>query len=249
MDKLQVALPKNPRKFHTKQTYDHMPGGKGGIMRGVMVGPGSSGKTVTLQWLLLGPWRGLADKIAIWSPTIFLQPDWEPVIKYMKEELDQGGDNFWAFENFDQSQMDNIVEMWTDQTRKTLSKRSEQSQEVKTLLMVFDDVADNAQIVRSALLPHFVKLRHAKIHTVLLQQQFHLAHPVLRVNCTFLLIFRLRDEKELDNVITSLSGHYGYKKTMAMYRMAVDDAAYSFMYVDLLSNPPKFYIRFEKEMT
>ena len=71
MEKLKVALPKNQRKFHTKQTYDHMPGGKGGVMRGIMVGPGSSGKTVTLQWLLLGPWRGLADKIAIWSPTIF----------------------------------------------------------------------------------------------------------------------------------------------------------------------------------
>ena len=115
--------------------------------------------------------------------------------------------------------------------------------------MVFDDVADNPQIVRSALIPHYVKLRHAKIHTVLLQQQFHLAHPVLRVNCTFLLIFRLRDEKELDNVITSLSGHHGYKKTMQRYRMAVDDAPYSFMYCGLLSNPPKFYIRFEKEMT
>ena len=40
-----------------------------------------------------------------------------------------------------------------------------------------------------------------------------------------------------------------YKKTMKMYRTAVDDAQWSFMYVDLLSNPPKFYIRFEKEMT
>ena len=55
----------------------------------------------------------------------------------------------------------------------------------------------------------------------------------------------------MDNVITSLSGHYGYEKTMAMYRAAVDDpdSSHSFMYVDLLSNPPKFYIRFEKEMT
>ena len=218
------------------------------VMRGIFVGPGSAGKTVALQWLLLGPWRGLADKIAIWSPTIFLQPDLEPILKYMKEELDQGRDKFWAFENFQQDQLDSIVEQLTAQTRKTFAKHSEQSQEVKTLLMLFDDVADNPAIVRAALVPHFVKLRHAKIHTVLLQQQFHLAHPVLRVNCTFLLIFRLRDEKELDHVITSLSGHYGYKKTMAMYRMAVEEA-YSFMYVDLLSNPPKFFIRFEQEMT
>ncbi len=117
------------------------------------------------------------------------------------------------------------------------------------MLLFFDDVADDPRIVRSAILPHYVKNRHARINCLLLQQQWHLSHPVVRVNVTFLLIFRLRDEKELDNVITSLSGHYGYTKTLAMYRTAVDDAPYSFMYVDLLSNPPKFYVRFEKEMT
>ena len=72
MEKLQVALPRNPRKFHTEQTYDHMPGGKGGVMRGIALGPGSSGKIVTLQWLLLGPWSGLFGTIVIWSPTIFI---------------------------------------------------------------------------------------------------------------------------------------------------------------------------------
>ena len=95
----------------------------------------------------------------------------------MKEELGQGGDKFWAFEDFNQSQMDQIVAGWTEQTRKTLAKRSDKSQEVKTLLMVFDDVADNPQIVRAALVPHFVKLRHAKIHTVLLQQHLSLDFP------------------------------------------------------------------------
>jgi len=249
MNKLEVALPKNSRKFHTKQTYDHMPGGKGGVMRGVMLGPGSSGKTVTLQWLLLGPWRGLEDKIAIWSPTVFMQPDWEPILDMMRRELGQDGEKFWVFENFEHGQMDSIVKEWTEQTKKTLAKRSDKSQEVKTLLMVFDDVADNPEVVRKALIPHFVKLRNMRIHTCLLSQQWHLQHPVLRVNCTFMLIFRLRDEKELDNVVTSLSGHYGKQKTMAMYKEAVNDAAYSFMYVDLLSNPPKFFVRFEKEMT
>ena len=106
----------------------------------------------------------------------------------MKEELDQNGDKFWAFEEFNQAQMDAIVNAWTTQTKKTLSQKSEKSQEIKSLLLVFDDVADNPQIVRSAILPHYVKNRHARVHTVLLQQQWHLAHPVVRVNVTFLLI-------------------------------------------------------------
>ncbi len=81
----------------------------------------------------------------------------------MKSELGQSGDKLWAFENVEQGQMDQIVALWTEQTRKALAKRSEQRQEVETRLMVVDDVADNPAIVRAAWVPHFVKLRHARI--------------------------------------------------------------------------------------
>ena len=79
----------------------------------------------------------------------------------MKEELGQGGEKFWAFENFEQGQMDAIVGEWTEQTRKALAKRSDKSQEVKTLLMVFDDVADRPEIVRSSFVPYFAYLGNA----------------------------------------------------------------------------------------
>ncbi len=102
-----------------------MPGGKGGVMRGIFGWAGQLGKAVVLQWLLQGPWRNLADKLAIWSPTIVLQPDWEPILELMKTDYGQRRDKLWAFENINHGDMSKIVHEWTEQTRQTLAKRSE----------------------------------------------------------------------------------------------------------------------------
>ena len=52
----------------------------------------------------------------------------------------------------------------------------------------------------------------------------------------------------MDAFIKSLSAHLGYKTTMEVYQSCINDAPYSFLYVDLLANPPKFYCRFEKRV-
>ena len=116
-------------------------------MRGIFVGPGSSGKTVVLQWLLQGPWRNLADKIAIWSPTIFLQPDWEPILDIMKHELDQTGDKLWVFEDFDQAQMDQIVNDWTDQTREDIAAAPGRTRETFEWTLEVDRAEDPLQLL------------------------------------------------------------------------------------------------------
>jgi hypothetical protein len=45
-----------------------------------------------------------------------------------------------------------------------------------------------------------------------------------------------------------MSAHLGYKTTTEVYKSCIDDGPYSFLYVDLLANPPKFYCRFEKRV-
>ena len=37
-------------------------------------------------------------------------------------------------------------------------------------------------------------------------------------------------------------------RTMEVYQNCINDGPYSFLYVDLLANPPKFYCRFEKKV-
>ena len=63
MEKLKVALPKNPRKFHTKQSaHEHMPEVP---FRMIALGNSGSGKTLTLQNMILNHYREL---IINWIP-------------------------------------------------------------------------------------------------------------------------------------------------------------------------------------
>ena len=48
--------------------------------------------------------------------------------------------------------------------------------------------------------------------------------------------------------INGIPAHLGYKTTMEVYKSCIDDGPYSFLFVDLLANPPKFYCRFEKRV-
>ena len=57
-----------------------------------------------------------------------------------------------------------------------------------------------------------------------------------------ILCWRLRDLREAEEVIRSLSGTYGLKQTWAIYRKCTEEQ-FSFMYYDTLQN--KFYCRLE----
>ena len=130
---------------------------------------------------------------------------------------------------------------------KKLKEKKGGPSELPNILLIADDIADNPQAVRkSNFVGAFIKYRHAQVSTVILTQKWKLLHPAIRVNATALCCWRLRDEEELDMFIKSLSGHHGYKTTRQIYQACVNDGPYSFLYVDLLANPPKFYCRFEK---
>ena len=88
----------------------------------------------------------------------------------------------------------------------------------------------------------FLRLRHQYISCAILSQRWRLLDPTVRVNITAILVWRLRDVDELDQVIRSLGAKYGYKQTYAIYKKCTEEP-YSFMYYDALKN--LFYCRFE----
>ena len=115
--------------------------------------------------------------------------------------------------------------------------------------MIADDVADQPEVVRrSNFVGAFVKYRHASVSCAILTQKWKLLAPAIRVNATAVCCFRLRDQDELESFIKGISAHLGYKTTMEVYKSCIDDGPYSFLFVDLLANPPKFYCRFEKRV-
>ena len=54
---------------------------------GIFLGPSKSGKTVALISLILEQYRGVFERIYIFSPSVNIDDGWIPVKKYIEEDL------------------------------------------------------------------------------------------------------------------------------------------------------------------
>ena len=63
-----------------------------------------------MTWLLLEGYRGKFERIYVFSPTINLDPTWDPVKKYVRENLAVDDKEEWAFDNFDEQALQNILD-------------------------------------------------------------------------------------------------------------------------------------------
>ena len=85
MKDLSIAPLKGVRKFHSKQSrHEHMPEVP---FRLIALGNSGSGKTLTLQNMLLNHYKGVFSAIFLWLPTSRLDMGWEPVVRYLSREL------------------------------------------------------------------------------------------------------------------------------------------------------------------
>ena len=119
------------------------------------------------------------------------------------------------------------------------------------VLIVVDDFADNPQFSRREALLHslFTRGRHAFISTIVATQKFRAISPIVRVNATALVVFRLRSEQELLAIVEEISAVYSRDTIIQLIRRATEEP-YSFLYVDLAAKRPDqmFWLRFEKRL-
>ena len=53
----------------------------------IITGPSGSGKGILLQSMILDIYRGVFERIYIWSPSISVDSNWTPVKRYIQDEL------------------------------------------------------------------------------------------------------------------------------------------------------------------
>ncbi len=121
-----------------------------------------------------------------------------------------------------------------------------------SVLVIVDDFADDPTFSRHSKLLHslFTRGRHNSISTIVSSQKFNAVAPIIRVNATFLVVYKLRNTKDLETFLEEISGMIGRKELIELYQMATKDP-YSFLYINLVA--PKlndtFFITFSKKIT
>ena len=222
-------------------------------LRWIAAGPSGAGKGVTMQNLILKHFRGCWERIYVFSPTAILDKStWDPVRKYIKEDLNVDTKKEPAFfTEFESSVVEAIVKKHSDVVQK---QKDRGDRILFGCLVIVDDFGDDASVLHkgggSVLNRLFLSGRHHAISTIVAVQKITLVSSPIRVNATGLLAFKVRNQKEyesIENEVTALVDRHTFR---AIWDEATAEP-YSFLFIRLnaTSLNTTFMKRFEHHFT
>ena len=95
-----------------------------------------------------------------------------------------------------------------------IKKKDPKTKNLFSILLIFDDVADNKAIHNNqALNSCFTRGRHSQISTILSTQKYNAVSTIIRTNMDSMYLFRLRNANDLEAVLMELNALL-YKKLL-----------------------------------
>ena len=227
--------------------------------RGLLAGPGGSGKSVAMASMILDrdKFRGVFSRIFLWTPSIDVDDSWEPVKRYIRNELghDEKTEGPFCFNYFDPQDMLRIAKRQqkiTETLKKAYAEKGYTGQKrLYQVLFVVDDFGDSPQVLRragSVLESCYVRYRHFGISTFLSVQALKLVSPAIRKNLTFSLFWRVRSANELIlGILEEFSAIVSKEVLMKLFKLATE-RPFQFLYINFMARSPQegmFFRSFE----
>ncbi len=105
-------------------------------------------------------------------------------------------DNIY-FSDYNPDDLENII---TTQSKLSLQQKKQKQTTLYSILVIVDDFADDLSFSRHSKLLHslFTRGRHNSVSTYVSTQKFTAKTQLIRVNATFLVVYRLRNSKDLE---------------------------------------------------
>ena len=212
----------------------------------LFLGPSGSGKTTTLVSMILGPYKHVFDAIYVFSPSVEIDSAWDPVKEHMKHLKNKGE----CFSEWDEGALRSILDKQRDEIREL--KKAKTPKSLPQVLIILDDMADTGVMHHATgiLTTLMIRGRHFGCSTWISSHKFTALSTVARVNLQAMLIWRLRNAKEIASIVEELGALYDPRVLMEMYDAAISDEVYSFWYLLLTAKrkDDMFWIRFEKSL-
>ena len=120
------------------------------------------------------------------------------------------------------------------------------------MLCLVDDFADAGEKVMHSstniLTSLFVRGRHLGCACWLLTQKLRVVSLICRTNFCWMLVWRLRNSKELMSILEELDALHDRRVLMQMYQLATQDK-HGFWYINLLNDKEQMFFKgFEQRM-
>ena len=140
---------------------------------GIFLGPSKSGKTVVLISMILEQYRGVFEKIYIFSPSVNIDDGWIPVKKYIEEDLGVNTEREQAYyDEWDEAALRGIIQR---QRKITETSKKLEMKKLYQVLIILDDYADSPlHKPHGALDTLFIRNRHMQIRIWVSSQKLRL---------------------------------------------------------------------------
>ena len=235
------------QEWHYSQPEEPFPRVPGS---GLILGPTGSGKSNLCVSMLLGPYKPVFSRIYVFSPSVDIDDLWEPVKKYNQTVLhvDETKEQV-MFNRWDEGALNDIMTRQGKMIKHMKSNRKKYGAKLLSVCIIIDDFADDNRLHKAngVLAAIFTRGRHQGISCWVLSQKLTAVSLIARVNFRFLIVFRLRNLKELlDGVLHELSAIHDVKTLRVMYDQATAKP-FGFWFINLMKQPDEmFYDGFDE---
>ena len=203
----------------------------------------ASGKTYLLNNLITNIYKNCFERVYIFSQSIYLDRTYDPIKETQKEIKNED----LYFETFDEAALQNII---NNHSRIIAKLKDEKTKEMYNICIVIDDFIDDRRISNNskALNSLFIRGRHSFISTICLIQKYISVSPMIRLNVSALMIFKLKNMKDLNALLDETSALINKKKLLEIYEKAIEEK-YNFLYINLMADNinEMFFINFDKQ--
>ena len=180
--------------------------------------------------MILDIYKDCFSRIYIFSPSIDVDMTWEPVKKYLANDLRQNEKKEkYLFDSYQPAELERIIET---QHKVAEFMKHNKMRKVLQVLIIIDGFADDPSFTRNSRLLHslYIRGRHTFISTITATQVYKAISPVIRKNITDLYIFRLRNYADMEAWLEEMSAIHDKKTLIALYNKATS-VPYGFLYI------------------
>ena len=220
----KVRDPKPDDKF--EGVHPHLPQPPALVL---IIGSIKQGKSNLVVNLLCSPemYKDTFDITKIISTTLNADPKGKILNKYFDCE-----------DHYEDSMINELIE----------SQKKYEDFERPSVAVVLDDILTKDFGKNNAVSFLATRFRHYGIGLLLFTtQSFRAVSGLIRNNATDIIIMKQQNQKELEKVLEEYGDMFP-NLFMELYKKAIEDQPYSFLYLDLQTNPATAYIRFETKI-
>ena len=194
--------------------------------------------------MLMGPYRNCYERVYVFSPSCAPGVDstWDAWRNHVRTHMKVPDDEQTMWDTWEPTKLEALIER---HKKVNAYLKAKKQKKWFNLLVLCDDFADSPAILHSAnniLTSLFVRGRHTGCDCWILSQQARVISLIARTNFTCVLVWRMRNSKELAAIIEELDALVDRRTLMEMYKMATQEK-HGFLYVNMLQEKENMFYK------